>query len=170
MKEAARAPAEVYDSLFVPALFAPWAPVVLKMAGVRPGQRVLDVGCGTGALACSAAEAAVAVVGLDPNPDMLAVARRKPSAVEWTSGRAEALPFAYATFDAVVSQFAMMFFEDRVKALREMWRVLVPGGRLAVAVCAGLESIARVRGARGATPSTVRREGRRRVPRPLRPR
>jgi SAM-dependent methyltransferase len=59
--------------------------------------------------------------------------------VEWRSGRAESLPFPDATFDRVASQFGMMFFEDQPAALREMIRVLRPGGRLAVAVCDALD-------------------------------
>ena len=133
-------PAEVYDRAFVPALFAQWGPVVAAAAGVAAGARVLDVGCGTGAATVAAAARAGRdgrVVGLDPNPEMLTVARRKPG-IEWVEGRAEELPFRDAEFDAVVSQFAMMFFDDRVAALREMQRVLAPGGRMAVAVCGAL--------------------------------
>jgi ubiquinone/menaquinone biosynthesis C-methylase UbiE len=115
---------------------------------------VLDVACGTGALTVAAADrvaagdsagdsaggaARGAVLGLDANPEMLAVARRKRPDVEWHEGRAESLPFPDASFDAVVSQFGLMFFNDRVAALREMHRVLRPGGRLAVAVCDALE-------------------------------
>jgi SAM-dependent methyltransferase len=74
------------------------------------------------------------VVGLDRNEGMLAVARRVAPAVEWRPGMVEALPFADRAFDAVVSQFGLMFFEDPAVALKEMWRVLRPGGRLAVAV------------------------------------
>ena len=110
-------------------------------AGIRPGQRVLDVACGTGALTLAVAERVApggAVTGLDANPEMLAVARRKHAPVEWRDGRAESLPFADTSFDAVVSQFGLMFFDDRVAALREMRRVLRPGGRLAVAVCDAL--------------------------------
>jgi SAM-dependent methyltransferase len=65
---------------------------------------------------------------------MLAVAGRKAPSIAWRPGRAESLPFADRSFDAVVSQFGLMFFEDRVAALAEMWRVLRPGGRLAIAV------------------------------------
>lgn len=139
---ATRSPAEIYDEQFVPALFRPWGPVLCEVARIGPGQRALDVGCGTGALTLAVAERVVpggAVVGLDPNPDMLAAARRKGARVEWRDGRAEALPFADASFDAVVSQFAMMFFDDRVAALREARRVLRPGGRLALAVCDAVE-------------------------------
>lgn len=135
-------PADVYDGQFVPALFRQWGPVLCETAGVRRHQRVLDVGCGTGALTLAAAEAVGPggeVFGIDPNPEMLAVARRKASAIDWRAGRAEALPFHDAGFDAVLSQFAMMFFDDPVAALREMRRVLRPGGRIAVAVCDAVE-------------------------------
>jgi ubiquinone/menaquinone biosynthesis C-methylase UbiE len=129
--------AEVYDALFVPALFGQWGETMAKLARVQPGERVLDVACGTGALACAVAERVGPggqVVGLDANEGMLEVARRKRDDVEWRSGRAESLPFPDASFDAVVSQFGLMFFEDRAAALREMMRVLRRGGRLAVAV------------------------------------
>ena len=135
-------PAEVYDKQFVPALFGQWGAVLCEAAGVRSNQRVLDVGCGTGALTLAAAEAVGfggEVCGIDPNPEMLAVARRKPSGIDWRDGRAEALPFRDASFDAVLSQFAMMFFQDPAAALREMRRVLRPGGRIVLAVCDAVE-------------------------------
>lgn len=136
-------PARIYDRQFVPALFAHWGPVVAAEAGLARGQRVLDVACGTGALTLAAAEIVGpggAVAGLDPNPDMLAVARAKRSDIDWRDGAAEAIPFPDASFDAVVSQFGFMFFTDPVQAVREMLRVLQPGGRLAVAVCDAVEN------------------------------
>ena len=139
---AVRSPADVYDEQFVPALFRHWGPVLCDAANIAPGQRVLDVACGTGALTTAVAARvgpSGAVLGLDANPEMLAVARRKHAHIEWHDGRAESLPFADASFDAVVSQFGLMFFDDRVGALREMQRVLRPGGHLAVAVCDALE-------------------------------
>jgi SAM-dependent methyltransferase len=139
---ATRSPAEVYEAEFVPALFRPFAATVLDAAGVTRGQRVLDVACGTGVLARAAASRvapAGAVTGLDASPEMLAVARRLDASIEWIDGRAEALPLPDAGFDTVVSQFGFMFFDDRVAALREMQRVLRPGGRLAVAVCDAVE-------------------------------
>jgi ubiquinone/menaquinone biosynthesis C-methylase UbiE len=138
-----RSAADIYDEFFVPALFQQWAPLVADAARLAPGQRVLDVACGTGILAREAAKRVVpggSAVGLDRNDGMLAVARRQAPAVDWRSGRAETLPFPDAGFDAAVSQFGLMFFDDRQAALREMWRVLKPGGRLAVAVWDALEN------------------------------
>jgi len=139
---AARSPAEVYDESFVPALFDQWASVVASAAGIEPDQCVLDVACGTGVLACAVADRVGlggTVVGLDPNEEMLAVARRKSDRIEWRTGRAESIPFPSESFDAVVSQFGIMFFDDPCAALREMIRVLRPGGRLAIAVCDALD-------------------------------
>ena len=135
--------AQAYESLFVPALFQEWAPLVRAAARVAPGARVLDVACGTGVLAREVARVvrpAGRVVGLDSNAGMLAVAAGLVPDIEWREGYAEALPFEDATFDAVVSQFGLMFFADRGRALREMLRVLVPDGGLAVAVWDTLES------------------------------
>lgn len=137
-----RSAADVYEEFFVPALFAEWVARVADAAAVSPGQRVLDVGCGTGVLAREVAKRVSpdgAVFGLDRNEGMLAVAGRMSPDIDWRHGRAEALPYDDAGFDAVVSQFGLMFFEDRAAALSEMWRVLRPGGRLAVAVWDGLE-------------------------------
>jgi SAM-dependent methyltransferase len=136
--------ATAYEQLMVPALFGQWAEKVVDAAGIQPGQRVLDVACGTGVLgreALSRTGAAGFVAGLDANPGMLEVARRRAPAVEWRRGSAESLPFAEGSFDAVVSQFGLMFFGDRRRALREALRVLVPAGRLAFAVWDALENI-----------------------------
>lgn len=137
-----RRAAEIYEEFFVPALFLEWTVKVVAAANLAPGQKVLDVACGTGVLARAAASRVApggTVVGLDRNEGMLGVARRVAPAIEWRHGLAEALPFEDQAFDAVVSQFGLMFFEDRATALREMWRVLRPGGRLAVAVWDVLE-------------------------------
>jgi ubiquinone/menaquinone biosynthesis C-methylase UbiE len=137
-----RSPAEVYDERFVPALFRPWSPIVARAAHIGAGHTVLDVACGTGVLAAAAAHlvgVGGSVTGLDASAEMLAVARRKVTPVQWCEGRAESLPFDNDHFDAVVSQFGLMFFERPADALREMMRVLRPGGRLAVAVCDTLD-------------------------------
>ena len=129
--------AEVYDAFFIPALFQDWPPQVADAASIARGQHVLDVACGTGVLALfvhDRVQPGGSVVGVDINDGMLAVARRKTAAIEWVKAAAEALPFTDARFDAVVSQFGLMFFTDPRGALQEMARVLAPGGRLAVAV------------------------------------
>lgn len=130
-------PAESYDEHFVPALFGPWGERVARLAGVGPGDDVLDVACGTGALARAVNELVQpggTVTGLDANDEMLAVASRRAPTIKWVGGSAEALPFVDASFDAVVSQAALMFFADKSEAISEMLRVLRPGGRLTVAV------------------------------------
>jgi SAM-dependent methyltransferase len=135
--------ARAYEGLHVPALFQQWCPRVLDAAGVEPGNRVLDVACGTGVLAREAAlrvGPAGHVSGVDPGRGMLAVAAELAPYVEWREATAESLPYPDESFDAVVSQFGLMFFSDRSQALREMVRVLNPGGRLAVAVWDSLEN------------------------------
>jgi SAM-dependent methyltransferase len=79
------------------------------------------------------------VIGLDLNEGMLAVAARAGPKIEWRQGDAVSLPFNDASFDVVVSQFALMYFRDRVTSLRQMWRTLAPAGRLAVAVWAPID-------------------------------
>lgn len=145
-----RTAAEVYDDLFPPALFNEWAPRVAKLAGLEAGMSVLDVACGTGVLSLVAAEIvgpAGSVVGLDLNPGMLEVAKRKAPHIDWHEAPAEAIPFEDATFDAVVSQFGLMFFQDKALAIREMMRVLRPGGNLAIAVWDSLENVTGYAGA-----------------------
>jgi SAM-dependent methyltransferase len=135
--------AEVYDEFFLPALFEAWPPHLIAAAQLRPGMRVVDVACGTGALTLAAARAVSpggSAVGLDLNPGMLAVARRKAPEIDWREGPAEALPFSTGEFDAALGQFGLMFFQDKCAALREMWRVLRPGGRLVIAVWDALEN------------------------------
>jgi SAM-dependent methyltransferase len=129
--------AEVYERCFVPAIFGRWAPQIADAASVASEARVLDVGCGTGVLARAAADRVAdesQVTGLDLNEGMLAVARRLRPQIEWRQGDATKLPFSVESYDVVMSQFSLMYFPDRGVAIREMVRVLRPGGRLAVAV------------------------------------
>jgi SAM-dependent methyltransferase len=133
--------ARVYQEQVVPALMEEWAPRVAAAAEIRPGHRVLDVACGTGVLTRAAATRAGAsgsVTGLDLSPRMLAIAARVSPKLTWQEGDAQALPFPDNSFDAVVSQFGLMFVPNAPLALREMMRVLKPGGHLAVAVWASL--------------------------------
>jgi len=136
--------AKAYEALFVPALFGQWVPKVVDAAQIQPGQRVLDVACGTGVLAREVASRTGPtgfVAGLDPNPGMLAVAKDLTPTVDWRQGAAESIPFPDQSFDTVVSQFGLMFFMDRHQALREMLRVLTQAGRLVVVVWDSLDNI-----------------------------
>jgi demethylmenaquinone methyltransferase / 2-methoxy-6-polyprenyl-1,4-benzoquinol methylase len=101
-------------------------------AVVAPGKRVLDACCGTGDLAIAAQARGADVVGLDFSEAMLARARRKGSGVEWVQGDVLALPFEDGSFDAATVGFGVRNVEDLSGALRELRRVLRPGGRLAI--------------------------------------
>ncbi len=108
---------------------------LVKHARLREGMRVLDVGCGTGVVAVTAARAGAHVTGLDLTPELLAVARTNSATagvdIDWHEGDVERLPFEPATFDAVVSQFGHMFAPRPDVAIGEMLRVLKPGGTIA---------------------------------------
>jgi SAM-dependent methyltransferase len=129
--------AELYESAFVPGFFAQWSPTLCEMAGVTAGSTVLDVACGTGIAARTAADLVGPrgrVVGVDINRSMLTVAERVRPDIEWRQADAGSLPFDSQTFDVVLCQMAMMFFADREGALAELARVVKPGGTVAVAV------------------------------------
>jgi demethylmenaquinone methyltransferase / 2-methoxy-6-polyprenyl-1,4-benzoquinol methylase len=99
---------------------------------VWPGDRVLDVCCGTGDLAVEAERRGGRVVGLDFSEKMLERARRKSGAIEWVQGDALALPFADGDFDAATVGFGVRNLTDLAAGLIELHRVLRPGGKLAV--------------------------------------
>jgi ubiquinone/menaquinone biosynthesis C-methylase UbiE len=134
--------AEFYETAFVPAFFAQWAPILCQAAGVAPGHRVLDVACGTGIVTRTAADRVTPsgrAVGVDLNDAMLAVARRIRPDIEFRRADAARLPFPDESFDAVLSQMALMFFPDRAAAAREMARVTAFGGTVAVLVPGALK-------------------------------
>ena len=133
--------AEIYERHMVPAIFGPWAEDLVALATPKPGERVLDVACGTGVVTRLVAQCVGPsgnVVGFDLNPGMLTVARGVPlpsgARVEWREGNVSAMPFPDATFDLALCQQGLQFFPDRPGALREVRRVLVSGGRLALSV------------------------------------
>jgi SAM-dependent methyltransferase len=108
---------------------------LVRFAGVQAGMRVLDAGCGTGVVAITAARLGATVNGADLTPQLLEKARENAHiasvSVEWIEGDVEQLPFADGEFDAVLSQFAHMFAPRPDIAIREMLRVLRPGGTIA---------------------------------------
>ena len=129
---------ENYQRYFVPVIGRPFAEDLIADAGLQPGERVLDVACGTGVVARLAAErvgASGAVAGLDLNPAMLQIARSVPStgaAIRWYEGSAESMPLQDESFDAAFCQLGLQFMSDKTAALREIRRVLRPGGRALV--------------------------------------
>lgn len=131
--------AENYERYFVPTIGMAWATALLDAAQLHPGDRVLDVACGTGVVTRLTAERVGpdgAVAGLDINPAMLAVARSIPSSgaeIEWHEASAESLPLADGSYDVVLSSLGMQFVPDKALALAEMQRVLAPDGQLVIA-------------------------------------
>ena len=131
---------ENYQRFFVPTIGKPLANDLVRVASLRAGERVLDIGCGTGVVTRLAAERVGPggrVAGLDVNPGMLAVARSitpPDMGIEWYEAGAESLPLPDGAFDVVLCQLSLQFVADRLRGLREMRRVLAPGGRLVLNV------------------------------------
>jgi ubiquinone/menaquinone biosynthesis C-methylase UbiE len=127
---------EMYELWLVASLFRPWAELTLDERNLASGDRLLDIACGTGIVARVAKErlrGAVHVVGVDVSPDMLAVARRLVPDIDWRQGNAAALPLQDGEqFNVVVCQQGLQFFPDKLAAVAQMRRALMPGGRLAV--------------------------------------
>jgi SAM-dependent methyltransferase len=124
----------------IDALLAPAATVVLNRAAPRPGERVLDIGCGAGTTTLSVAEAVGPeghVTGADISPPLLAHARRRvpehlATRVSFIEADAQVYPFEPEAVDLVLSRFGVMFFADPVEAFGNLRRALKPGGRLCV--------------------------------------
>lgn len=128
--------AENYERYFVPKIATPASVTLLETAALQPGERVLDVACGTGLIARLAAEqvgSRGAVTGLDLSPDMIKVAgAESPSTIAWHVGDATSLPFPDNAYDVVLCQMGLMFMQDRRAAVAEMRRVTAAGGRVVV--------------------------------------
>ena len=139
-------PAEAYQEYYGPAIFEPLADRLLERARPRPGERALDVACGTGIVARRLAAAVRApghVTGIDLNPAMLEVARSIPApdgaAIEWRQGDGTATGLPGEAFDLVTCQQGLQFFPDRAAGVAEMRRVLADGGRVALALWRGVD-------------------------------
>ncbi len=127
---------ENYEKYFVPVIGAPLADRLLRAAAIRPGERVLDVACGTGVVTrrvLGSIGPGGTLAGLDVNPGMIAVARAASpdeAAIAWYETSMEATPLPDDSFDVVLCQMGLQFMTDRQKALGEIRRVLCPGGRV----------------------------------------
>lgn len=138
----------VYEAELIPAIFAPWPAELLALVDAEPGQRVLDVGCGTGTVARAAARRVGSrgrVVGCDLRLGMVATATGGVGGgggggapLAWAVADAAALPFADDGFDVVVCQQALQHVGDKSAAMAEMVRVTSPGGRVGVAAWAAI--------------------------------
>ena len=142
-----RATVRRFEEWIVTHLLGPWVGDLLDRAGPRPGERLLDIACGTGAVTRAAAARVGpngSVCGLDISPNMLEQAAESAGsirpAIEWRQGDTTRLPYDDARFDRVVCQQGLQFFADRVAAAREVRRVLVPGGRAAWSVWSDIDN------------------------------
>jgi SAM-dependent methyltransferase len=138
-----------YDA--VAAGIRPVADHVVRAAGIRAGQRVLDIACGTGNTALMARARGAQVTGVDLTPELLAVARRRAAqdeslygGIDWKEGDAEYLPCEDASFDVVVSSCGLMFAPDQQKVAREVARVTRRGGRIAIQAWRGDGGVGRM--------------------------
>jgi SAM-dependent methyltransferase len=121
-------------------IMEPWTDDLILSAGCRDGDRVLDVACGSGVVANRVnlvSRKLCTIIGIDVNAGMLDVARSNPQ-IEWRQASATEIPFEDASFDVVLCQQGLQYFPDRGTAMREMARVLVPGGRIALNVWGAL--------------------------------
>ena len=136
---------EIYERVLVGPLFRPFAEQLMTRVGPNRGDSVIDVACGTGIVARVARERLgpeARIVGVDVAPAMLAVARTVDPTIDWRQGNAVSLPVsAGEQFTVLTCHQGLQFMPDKPAAIREMRRVLAPGGRAAIATWRSLEDI-----------------------------
>jgi len=134
--------AKEYDEYLVPALFEPWARDLIRRAQVWKGDRVVDLACGTGIVACRIAGTGAQVVGIDASADQLAQAkvraREENVPVTWLQRDFSATTLKSAAFDLVTCQQGFQFAIDRAAVVKETRRLLASGGRAVFACWAAL--------------------------------
>ena len=136
-------PSEIYEQYMVPAIFSRWSAALLDSVSPQPGERVLDLACGTGVVARMAAlmvQPGGQLSGVDSNGAQIATARTMDPSIDWREGDAGALSFAGGEFDLVVCQQGFHFFPDRVQAVKAIHRSLKPCRRVAVSVWSSSEA------------------------------
>jgi len=134
--------ADRYEEFLVPTIFAPWTDVLLDLANIGQNESILDIACGTGIVARTAAERLGGrnnLVGVDLNGGMLDVAKKLNSEIDWVEADVTEIPFTDSSFDVAFCQQGLQFFPDKTKALREVKRVLRPNGRAIVSVARSLK-------------------------------
>ena len=136
---------EIYERVLVGPLFRPFAERLIERVAPKRGDSVIDVACGTGIVARVARQrlgADARIVGVDVAPAMLAVARTVDTTIDWREGNAVALPVSAAErFTVLTCHQGLQFMPDKPAALREMRKVLEPGGRVAIATWSSLEDL-----------------------------
>lgn len=137
--------AESYERFQVPIIIGPLTRIFLAHVPIEPGQRLLDVACGTGIIAREAAYMVGtkgSITGVDLNADMLDIARMQTpnssTTLQWHKGDAEDLPFPDASFDVALCQQGLQFFPNKLIALKEMYRVLETGGLVGICAWQGI--------------------------------
>jgi len=138
---------EAYERYIVSAWMGQWAQALIEQAEIKPGNRILDVACGTGIVARKSAYIVGTngyVAGLDADKNMLQAAKRFAeregvSLIDWHQGDATCIPLSKGKYDVVLCQQGLQFFPDRLKALQEMYRIMLQGGRLALSVWRSLD-------------------------------
>jgi ubiquinone/menaquinone biosynthesis C-methylase UbiE len=134
---------EIYERVLVGPLFRPFAEQLIARVTLNRGDSLIDVACGTGIVARIARERLgpeARIVGVDVAPAMLAVAATVDPTIEWREGNATALPVTAAEqFTVLTCHQGLQFMPDKPAAIREMRRVLAPGGRVAIATWRSLE-------------------------------